>query len=118
MRETGRYRCQTQRGREGGKETERKLTNRHGGSGALSHTWNPGCYIFQAALPTLEIHSLLICHFEKQIVTGYRIQTIGKELVGQSWLFKMLLEYLYLIQGHLTLYGPLTVAEKKKGDLD
>lgn len=51
-----------------------------------------------------------------QIVMGYRMQTIDKELVGWFfWLFKTPVASLRLTYGHLTLYGSLTTAREEKG---
>lgn len=50
-----------------------------------------------------------------QTVIDYGMYTIDKELAGQFRLFKMLVAYLYLTYGDLTLCIPLSVAGKEKG---
>lgn len=50
-----------------------------------------------------------------QTVIEYGMHTIDKELVGQFCLFEILVAYLYLTYGDLTLYILLTVAGNEKG---
>lgn len=43
------------------------------------------------------------------------MQAIDKESVGQLGLLKMLVWYLHLTHGHLTLYGLLTIVGEEMG---